>query len=205
LASYLDIPDEYEIIFMAGGGNGQFSATVYNLVGAWVTKKQVEVLKQLGATTEADADEGKLVAELRKIMDSELNLDYLLTGDWSLKAYQEAGSLARPEHTNLAVDARMINDGEFGRLPEEGTWKLSKDAAFVYACDNETVDAVEFPKFRDVLVLKVDGTGPIVVADISLKILLEDFRSRNFRLYSLERRKTWAQPVSRWSLSKRVC
>ncbi|CAJ2508207.1 Uu.00g093930.m01.CDS01 [Anthostomella pinea] len=180
LASYLDIPDDYDILFMQGGGSGEFSATAYNLVGAWVTRKKAEILEQLGVKSEEDANQEELVSALKKAVESELKLDYLVTGSWSLKAYQEAGRLLGPEHTNIATDSRPINDGKFGKIPEESTWKLSKNPAMVYYCDNETVDGVEFPKFPDVLAPKADGTGPIVVADMSSNILSRRIPVKNF-------------------------
>ncbi|KAK6084790.1 phosphoserine aminotransferase [Seiridium cupressi] len=176
LASYLDIPDDYEILFMQGGGTGEFSATVYNIVGAWVARKQQEATKQVG-------DDGAKVTELlQKQVASELKLDYLVTGGWSLKAYQEACRLLGEEYVNLATDARTINDKKFGKIPDESTWKLSKDAAMVYYCDNETVDGVEFPKFPEVLAPKADGSGPIVVADMSSNILSRRIPVKNYHL-----------------------
>lgn len=176
LASYLDIPDDYEILFMQGGGSGEFSATVYNLVGAWVTRKQQEAAKQVGD------DEAKVTELLQKQVSTELRLDYLVTGSWSLKAYQEACRLVGEEHVNLATDARTINDKKFGKIPDESTWKLSKDAAMVYYCDNETVDGVEFPKFPEILAPKADGSGPIVVADMSSNILSRRIPVKNYHL-----------------------
>ncbi|KAK8035335.1 hypothetical protein PG993_010330 [Apiospora rasikravindrae] len=175
LASYLDVPEDYEILFMQAGGTGEFSATIYNLVGAWVTRKQQEAEK-------AGADEAKVQADLKKQVDEQLKLDYVVTGGWSLKAYQEACRLLGPEHVNLVADARTINDGKFGKIPEESTWKLSKDPAMVYYCDNETVDGVEFPKFPETLAPKADGTGPIVVADMSSNILSRRIPIKNFSL-----------------------
>ncbi|KAK9419786.1 putative phosphoserine transaminase [Seiridium unicorne] len=176
LASYLDIPDDYEILFMQGGGTGEFSATVYNIVGAWVARKQQEATKQVGD------DEAKVTELLQKQVASELKLDYLVTGGWSLKAYQEACRLLGEEYVNLATDARTINDKKFGKIPDESTWKLSKDAAMVYYCDNETVDGVEFPKFPEVLAPKADGSGPIVVADMSSNILSRRIPVKNYHL-----------------------
>ncbi|KAK8001407.1 phosphoserine aminotransferase [Apiospora marii] len=175
LASYLDVPEDYEILFMQAGGTGEFSATIYNLVGAWVTRKQQEAEK-------AGADETKVQEELKKQVDEQLKLDYVVTGGWSLKAYQEACRLLGPEHVNLVADSRTINDGKFGKIPEESTWKLSKDPAMVYYCDNETVDGVEFPKFPEALAPKADGTGPIVVADMSSNILSRRIPIKNFSL-----------------------
>lgn len=176
LASYLDIPDDYEILFMHGGGTGGFAATVYNLVGAWVTRKQQEAIKQAGG------DEAKVTELLQQQVATELKLDYIVTGGWSLKAYQEACRLLGEEHVNLAADARTINDKKFGKIPDESTWKLSKDAAMVYYCDNETVDGVEFPKFPEILAPKADGSGPIVVADMSSNILSRRIPVKNYHL-----------------------
>lgn len=180
LANYLDIPNDYEILFMQGGGSGEFSATVYNLVGAWVTKKKAEILQRLGAQSEEEVNQEELVSELKKAVDAELKLDYLVTGGWSLKAYQEAGRLLGPEYTNLAADARAVNQGKFGKIPEESTWKLSKNPAMVYYCDNETVDGVEFPKFPDSLGPDSNGVRPIVVADMSSNILSRRVPVENF-------------------------
>ncbi|KAI0852419.1 phosphoserine aminotransferase [Daldinia vernicosa] len=180
LTTYLDIPEDYEILFMQGGGSGEFSATVYNLVGAWVTRKKAEILKQLGAPSEEEANQEELVSALKKAIDTELKLDYLVTGGWSLKAYQEAGRLLGPEYTNLVTDSRTVNQGKFGKIPDESTWKLSKNAAMVYYCDNETVDGVEFPKFPDTLRPDSNGEGPIVVADMSSNILSRRIPVKNF-------------------------
>jgi phosphoserine aminotransferase len=56
---------------------------------------------------------------------------------WSLKASQEAARLVGPEYVNVASDARKINDGKFGKIPEESTWELSKKPTMVYLCENE--------------------------------------------------------------------
>ncbi|SPN98829.1 related to 3-phosphoserine aminotransferase [Cephalotrichum gorgonifer] len=182
LASYLDIPDDYEILFLQGGGTGQFSAVVYNLVGAWVTRQKAQILKDLGVADEKDADQDKLTEELRKAVQEKLKLDYIVTGGWSDKAHKEAIRLLGPEYVNLVSDARASNDGKFGKIADESTWNLSKDPAFVYYCDNETVDGVEFPKFPEALAPSADGTGPIVVADMSSNILSRRIPIKNFSL-----------------------
>ncbi|KAI8625401.1 phosphoserine aminotransferase [Xylariaceae sp. FL1651] len=154
LATYLDIPDDYEVLFMQ------------------VTKKKAEILKELDIAKEEDAHQDDLAAALKKAVEGQLKLDYLVTGGWSLKTFQEAGHLLGTEYTNLPADSRTINDGKFGKIPEESTWKLSKKPAFVYYCNDETVDGVEFPRFPEILAPKADGTGPIVVADTSSNIFL---------------------------------
>lgn len=174
LQNYLDIPkDEYEVLFMQGGGSGQFSATVFNLVGSWVLRKQKQIL---GDRKQLSDDELK---QLRKTVEAELKLDYIVTGSWSAKAAKEAGRLLGKEHVNI-VTGSTEKGYKFGDIADESTWKRSKDAAMVYYCDNETVDGVEFPEFPKSLAPGPDGDGPIVVADMSSNILSRKIPIRNF-------------------------
>lgn len=182
LATYLGFPsDDYEVLFMQGGGSGEFSATVYNMIGAWLSRKKAAILAANGVDEE-DCQSTLLESELAKALQA-LKLDYIVTGSWSLKAYQEAQRLLGPEYVNLVCDARKVNDGKFGKIPDESTWNLSPDAAMVYYCDNETVDGVEFPAFPKILEPKADGSGPIVVADMSSNILSRRFPVKNYSLF----------------------
>lgn len=176
LINYLDIPEDYDVLFMQGGGTGGFSATVYNLIGVWVTKKKAQIAAQLSKPE----DDPAVVEALKTAVETELKVDYLVTGSWSKKAYEEAVRLLGPEYVNVVADSRKANDGKFGKLPEESTWKLSKDHAMVYLCDNETVDGVEFPGFPKSLLPGSDGNGPIVVADMSSNILSRRIPVKNF-------------------------
>ncbi|KAL7622867.1 Phosphoserine transaminase [Parahypoxylon ruwenzoriense] len=177
LASCLDIPDDYEILFMQGGGTGQFSAIAYNFAGAWVTRKHKEIFGDI----EGDpTDHPKLIQQLKQAVDNDLKIDYLVTGSWSQKASVEGERLLGSKHINIAADARKTNGGKFGTIPDESTWKLSENAALVYFCFNETVDGVEFPAFPKSLEPRPDGKGPIVVADMSSNILTRKIPVRNF-------------------------
>lgn len=160
LVSYLDIPDDYEICFMQGGGSAQFSAMAYNFVGNWVTRKCKEVQS-------SESDEST-VLKLKSAVEN-LKIDYIITGGWSQKAAAEAERLFGSEHVNIVADSRKANDGKFGTIPSEDTWNLSHDSAMVYYCDNETVHGVEFPRFPKCLEPGPDR--PIVVADMSSNIL----------------------------------
>lgn len=177
LAACLDIPDDYEILFMQGGGTGEFSAAVYNFVGAWVARKHKEIFGDIQGDP---ADHPELIQQLKQVVDNDLKIDYLVTGGWSQKASAEGERLLGSKHINIAADARKTNGGKFGTIPDESSWKLSKDAAFVYYCDNETVDGVEFPAFPKSLEPGSDGKGPIVVADMSSNILTRKIPVRNF-------------------------
>jgi hypothetical protein len=48
---------------------------VYNLTAIWVERQRQKILKEKGELSEED-----VVAELRKRVDAELRLDYLVTG-----------------------------------------------------------------------------------------------------------------------------
>lgn len=149
LISVLDIPADYEVLFMHGGGSGQFSAVVFNMVAIWVEKRRRRAEVDLGGDVE------KILERVRREVREELRLDYLITGSWSLKASQEAARLLEPlgqNFVNVALDSRKANAGKFGMIPDEDTWSLTptvaqggSGSAFVYYCDNETVDGVEFP------------------------------------------------------------
>jgi phosphoserine aminotransferase len=180
LTTFLDIPDDYEILFMQGGGSGEFSATAYNFVGAWIANKKREIFGEQKRTDQEELNEPTLMQSLREKIDRELKLDYLVTGGWSQKAAAEAARLFGPEHVNIVTDSREANGGKFGVIAPESSWKLSKDAALVYYCDNETVDGVEFPAFPKSLEPGPDGKGPIVVADMSSNILSRKIPVRNF-------------------------
>ncbi len=177
LASLLEIPDNYEVLFMHGGGSGEFSAVVFNMVAMWAEKRRRRAEKELGG------DEEKVLERVRKELKEDLRLDYLVTGSWSLKASQEAAQLLEPlgnGFVNVAVDARKDNGGKFGTIPEEKSWKLTppmhkggKGSAFVYYCDNETVDGVEFPGFPKSLESSTEDNDDerLVVADMSSNFL----------------------------------
>ncbi|KAL1972493.1 hypothetical protein VTN31DRAFT_6907 [Thermomyces dupontii] len=161
LSTLLDIPDNYEILFLQGGGSGEFSAVVQNLVAVWVERRRRKAEAEIRQTlSRGDGEEDKarveevVVKRLQKEVEEELKLDYVVTGSWSLKAAQEATRLVGAKYVNIAVDARTANHGKFGIIPPEDTWSLTptrkqggKGSAFVYYCDNETVDGVEFPAF----------------------------------------------------------
>ena len=183
LTTLYDIPDSYEILFMQAGGTGQFSAVVHNLVGVWIEKRRRIAEQELGL------NEDQTVVRLKKEIDQELKLDYLVTGSWSLKASQEASRLIGAQYVNVAVDARKANDGKFGKIPDESAWSLTptkreggSGSAFVYYCDNETVDGVEFPSFPQCLEPQggEEEDERLVVADMSSNFLSRKIDVRKF-------------------------
>ncbi|KIW16925.1 phosphoserine transaminase [Exophiala spinifera] len=159
LTALYDIPDDYDIFFMQAGGTGEFSAACQNLVGCWIEQRRRKAVADLG-----EGKDDEVLARVKKEIENELKLDYLVTGSWSLKASQEATRLLGAKYVNVALDARKGNNNKFGKIPAESEWKLTpKGSALTYMCDNETVDGVEFPSFPKSL----EENDRIVVADMS--------------------------------------
>ena len=140
LKQILEMPDNYEIILTHGGGSGEFSAVVFNMIAVWVEKRRRQAMEEL------KGDEEKVLERVRKEVRTQLRLDYVLTGSWSLKASQEAAKLVEPlgkDIVNVVVDARKTSDkGKFDNIPDEG-WNPTpnnagdNESAFTYYCDNE--------------------------------------------------------------------
>ncbi|KAH9063500.1 phosphoserine aminotransferase [Lactarius vividus] len=120
IRTQLDVPPTHSILFTQGGGTGQFSAVVLNLL----------------------ARHRLLHPELT---EDERVMDYVLTGSWSEKAFQEARRLGGAR-VNVALDARKYSkDGvSFDNVPPHDEYAFSPAPAFIYYCENETVDGVQF-------------------------------------------------------------
>jgi phosphoserine aminotransferase len=85
-------------------------------------------------------------------------IDFVVTGTWSDKSAQEAAKFAK---VNVAASSKATG---FTSIADTSTWKLSKQAAYLHICQNETIDGVEFqgaPEIGDQL----------LVSDVSSMIL----------------------------------
>jgi phosphoserine aminotransferase len=92
------------------------------------------------------------------ILGSAKSADYVNTGEWSKKAMAEAKKFCA---VNVVASSE---DRNFTYVPKQSTWKLSKDAAYVHVCTNETIGGLEFHWTPD--------TGKVpLVADMSSHIL----------------------------------
>jgi phosphoserine aminotransferase len=84
--------------------------------------------------------------------------DYVNTGEWSKRSIKEAKKYCS---VNIAASAE---DKSFTYVPARETWKLTRDAAYVHVCTNETIGGVEYQWTPD--------TGDLpLVADMSSHIL----------------------------------
>lgn len=89
-------------------------------------------------------------------------VDFIHTGSWSGKSIKEA-----QKYATVNVAASAASNG-FTAVPARDSWQLSKDAAYVHLCTNETIDGVEYHFVPDVA--EQTGGAPIV-ADMSSHIL----------------------------------
>jgi phosphoserine aminotransferase len=77
-------------------------------------------------------------------------IDYVVTGSWSSKAYAEAQRLALPPAPGAQPFAApriaaTAKPSKFTTLPKQDEYDFSADAAYVYYCENETINGTEFP------------------------------------------------------------
>lgn len=88
--------------------------------------------------------------------------DFIHTGSWTAKSIKEARKYG---NVNIAASAEASG---FTVVPARASWNLSKDAAYVHICTNETIDGVEYHFAPEV----GDDTGEApIVADMSSHIL----------------------------------
>jgi phosphoserine aminotransferase len=92
------------------------------------------------------------------LLNGKKSADYLLTGQWSKKAVEEAGRYCE---VNVVADTSA---SKFTTLPDAASLKFNPDAAYVHYTPNETIVGVEFDYIPD--------TGDVpLVADMSSTIL----------------------------------
>lgn len=123
LRKLMQIPDDYQILFLQGGASLQFSMIPMNLM-----KNRVA--------------------------------DYIVTGQWAKKAWQEAQKYGQ------ANKIASSEDKMFSYIPDCSDLPVSKDADYVYICENNTIYGTKFRKLPDT-------KGKPLVADVSSCFLSE--------------------------------
>ncbi|ORY29795.1 phosphoserine transaminase [Naematelia encephala] len=126
LRTLLAVPDNYTILFTQGGGTTQFSSVLLNLLS----------YRRLHPKYTSDYKPP--------------TIDYVVTGSWSSKAFVEAQRLSLPPYPSTEPFAipRIAATGKsskFTTLPKKGEYDFSEDPAFVYYCENETINGIQFP------------------------------------------------------------
>ncbi len=123
LKKLMNIPDNYTILFLQGGGHMQFAMVPMNLM-----KNRVG--------------------------------DYIVTGQWAKKAYEEAKIFG------TANKIATSEDKHFSYIPDCSDLPISPDADYVHYCDNNTIFGTKFHTIPN-------AKGKILVADMSSCILSE--------------------------------
>lgn len=103
---------------------------------------------------------GQFAAVPLNLLDSKLDADYLLTGQWSKSAVSEAKKHARIAEINIMKDSV---DGQVD-VKDCADWPINAGAAYVHYCPNETIEGIEL--------FDVPETGVVpLIADMSSTIL----------------------------------
>jgi phosphoserine aminotransferase len=95
--------------------------------------------------------------------------DYLMTGAWAEKAYEEAAALGK------ARAAATTKGDEYRRVPRKEEISIAADPAYVHVTSNETIQGTQWQTFPDV------GDRPLV-ADMSSDILSRPIDAGRFSL-----------------------
>ncbi len=86
--------------------------------------------------------------------------DYIVTGQWAKKAWQEARKYGK------AVKIASSEDQTFSYIPDCSDLPVDEDADYVYICQNNTIYGTAFKKLPDT-------KGKLLVADVSSCFLSE--------------------------------
>ncbi len=113
---------------------------------------------------------GQFSAVALNLLGENKKADYIVTGAWSKSAAEEAS-----HYGNINVINVIDNTDGIQRVKPCNEWTISKDAAYVHYCPNETVDGIE--------IFQVPNIGDIpLVADMSSTILSREFDVSKFGL-----------------------
>lgn len=94
----------------------------------------------------------------QNILNGKTHACYIKTGAWSEKAIKDAQA-----YCDVRVSASS-EDSKFTTIPEESTWALDEQAAYLHYTSNETIHGVEFQNTPD-------AKGLPLVSDMSSNIL----------------------------------
>ena len=133
LRDLMNIPDDYAVLFLQGGGTLQFSMVPLNLLNG--TKKA----------------------------------DYVVTGQWGKKAFQEAQKFG---------DVRALASSEdktYSYIPKFNKEDIRDDVDYVHICYNNTIFGTHYNELPDV-------GEHLLVADMSSCILSEEVDVTKFGL-----------------------
>lgn len=116
----MQIPDDYEVLFLQGGASMQFAMLALNF------------------------------------LNPENTADYAVTGQWSKKAFEEAGRCAK---VNLSCNT---SESKFTTIPDTTSWSLSENSTYLHLASNETIAGVQFKEFPKITNLVCDMSSDIL-------------------------------------------
>ena len=132
LRELMNIPSNYKVLFIQGGGTLQFAMIPLNLMKNGVA-------------------------------------DYIVTGNWSNKAYNEAKKFGK---VNLVASSK---DKNYSYIPDVSDLPISEDADYVFICENETIHGTTYQKLPNT-------KGKILVSDQSSMFLPKPVNVNDFGL-----------------------
>lgn len=95
--------------------------------------------------------------------------DYIVTGNWSNKAYNEAKKFGK---INLVASSKEKN---YSYIPDVSNLPISEDADYVFICENETIHGTTYQKLPNT-------KGKILVSDQSSMFLSKPVNVNDFGL-----------------------
>ncbi len=132
LIDLLNIPDNYEVLFVQGGASQQFAMIPMNFAKNGVA-------------------------------------DYIVTGQWAKKAFQEA------QNYGDAAKIATSEDKTFSYIPDCSDLPIRENADYVYICQNNTIYGTKFPVLPNT-------KGKILVSDQSSMFLSEPVNVSDFAM-----------------------
>lgn len=80
---------------------------------------------------------GQMAIVCMNLMGRTGTADYVITGKWSQIAFEEARKFGEPRMVFPKIE-------NLTSIPDQCKWNLNPNASFLYYCDNDTADGIEF-------------------------------------------------------------
>lgn len=147
-------PDEWQVLWMTGGGFGQFSAIPLNLAGRKSGGLVVYLITGIWSE--------KAAGEAARLIGANRTISIDLRG-WDGEGRR---CLRDPEEWINELESKLFNSS----TNSDNNSDNSDNVSYYYYCDNETVDGLELPSsnyFQDLLLLLELSSPPIFVVDSS--------------------------------------
>src|SRR5690625_2033616 len=80
-------------------------------------------------------------------LSADKTADYVVSGRWSQKSFEEAqriGAVRLAASSNQIREMDATEYAPYTWFPEPAQWDINEKAAYVHACSNETVGGLEF-------------------------------------------------------------